>query len=138
MKVVLDTNVLASGIFWSGYPFEIIQAVDEGRLEMVMTKEIFNEYTRVITSLGHRCKKGMNVGEILNTIKIKAHWSTPVLLAYPVCEDSDDDKFIECAVSAKVKLIVSGDKLLLRCSGYHSIDILPPRSFVMKYLLKEK
>jgi len=136
MKVVLDTNVVASGIFWSGAPFEIIQAVDEGKLEMVITEEIFSEYTRVITSLGDKYKKG--VDEILYTIKLKAHWSTPVLLAYPVCEDPDDDKFIECAVSANVKLIVSGDKLLLRCSGYHSIDILTPRSFVMKYLLGKK
>jgi predicted nucleic acid-binding protein len=34
------------------------------------------------------------------------------------CTDSDDDKFLDCAVAGKVKLICSGDKSLLRASGY--------------------
>jgi len=52
----------------------------------------------------------------------------------PVCEDPDDNKFIECAVAGNCKIIVSGDKHLLNLAGYHGIIILPPRKFVEKYL----
>ena len=51
-----------------------------------------------------------------------------------VCEDSDDDKFLECAVGGKCKTIISGDKHLLKISGYEGITVLRPRNLVDKYL----
>jgi len=132
MKVVLDTNVIASGIFWSGPPCSIIQSFFQGSLDIFVTEEIFDEYERVLTLLGHKYKQSIN--EILEAIKIKSHWSTPATLDAQVCEDADDDKFIACAIASRVKTLVSGDRLLLRCSGYHSIDIVTPRLFVETHL----
>jgi predicted nucleic acid-binding protein len=51
-----------------------------------------------------------------------------------ICEDPDDDKFLECAVAGKCEIIVSGDKHLLRVEEYQGITILNPRNFVEKYL----
>lgn len=48
--------------------------------------------------------------------------------------DPDDDKFLSCAKTAGVEIIVSGDKHLLRVSGWAGIQILPPREFVEGYL----
>lgn len=47
MKVVLDTNVFVSGVFFSGPPFDILTAWRDGRLQMVVTAEILEEYRRV-------------------------------------------------------------------------------------------
>ena len=55
-------------------------------------------------------------------------------LAEPVSEDPDDDKFLACAKSAGVSVIVSGDKHLLEVSGWEAIDVLKPRKFVDRYL----
>jgi len=52
------------------------------------------------------------------------------MLESQVCEDPDDNKFIACAIAAKVKAIVSGDKHLLDISGYNNIVVLKPRKFV--------
>jgi predicted nucleic acid-binding protein len=51
-----------------------------------------------------------------------------------VCRDPGDDKFLACAVAAKVKRIVSGDKDLLSVSGYRGIEVIKPRDFVRGYL----
>ena len=55
-------------------------------------------------------------------------------LCEPVCEDPDDDKFLACALNCGSKVIVSGDKHLLKVSGYQNIEVLKPRDFVNKYL----
>jgi len=52
-----------------------------------------------------------------------------------VCDDPDDDKFLACALVSGCKLIVSGDKHLLKVSGFGNIEILRPRDFVEKYLI---
>jgi len=46
----------------------------------------------------------------------------------------DTNKFIECAIASQSKLIVSGDKHLLRISGYKDIEVLKPRQFIDNYL----
>ncbi len=51
-----------------------------------------------------------------------------------VCEDPADDKFFVCAVASGCRVIVSGDKHLLKATGYHSIEVLRPRAFVESYL----
>lgn len=51
-----------------------------------------------------------------------------------ICEDRDDDKFVECAVAGHCKMIISGDKHLLKISGYQGISVLKPKAFVDRYL----
>ena len=51
MKIVLDTNVLISGIFFSGPPFEILKAWRNGKVKFVLSPEILYEYYRVANLL---------------------------------------------------------------------------------------
>jgi len=51
MKVVLDTNVLVSGILFMGPPHRILLAWSEGRCELVFTSDIHEEYRRVAAEL---------------------------------------------------------------------------------------
>ncbi|MDZ4662907.1 MAG: putative toxin-antitoxin system toxin component, PIN family [Pseudomonadota bacterium] len=59
MKVVIDTNVFVSGIFWKGPPSKVIDLWLDGRFELVKTPEILEEYIRItenlpkFTELGH-------------------------------------------------------------------------------------
>jgi uncharacterized protein len=55
-------------------------------------------------------------------------------LSEQVCSDPDDDKFLACAIACGNKLIVSGDKHLLKVSGFQNIEILKPHEFIKKYL----
>ena len=47
-------------------------------------------------------------------------------LPQQVCTDPDDDKFLACALAASAKVICSGDKALLKTSGYRGIKVLTP------------
>ena len=55
-----------------------------------------------------------------------------------VCTDPDDDKFLACALASRTRMIASGDKALLRASGYEGIEVLTPRQFVDRHLKKTR
>jgi putative PIN family toxin of toxin-antitoxin system len=133
IKIVLDTNVLMSGIFWSGPPSQILLAWQKELIEIITSKDIINEYTRVSEILSQKYKT-LDVESIINLITINSTVISPVHLPQPVSSDRDDDKFIACALSANCKLIISGDKHLLNISGYAGIQVLKPATFVRNYL----
>jgi hypothetical protein len=54
MRVVLDTNVLVSAIFFAGIPGRILAAWSEGRFEMLATVDVLTEYRRVVARLERR------------------------------------------------------------------------------------
>ena len=47
MRIVVDTNVLMSGIFFGGPPGEIVDAWKAGRVTFVLSPTILEEYRRV-------------------------------------------------------------------------------------------
>ena len=133
MKIILDTNVLISGIFFSGPPYQILQAWKSGKFTIVLSKEIFDEYRRVAEYLSQKYK-GFDINDIIDLIAINAEFFHPIELLQNICDDPDDDKFIACAISSNTKIIISGDKHLLKLSGYQRIEIINPNWFIKKYL----
>jgi predicted nucleic acid-binding protein len=47
VKAILDTNVLISGIFFSGLPYDILTSWRDGKMELIISPEILEEYRRV-------------------------------------------------------------------------------------------
>lgn len=135
MKIVLDTNVLISGIFFSGPPSEILKAWQDGHVQLVLSPEIIEKYTRVSTLLADEYP-GIEIGAILTLVVAHSETIQTAPLADQACEDPADDKFLACALSSKSKLVISGDKHLLKVSGYRGIAVLTPRAFVQQYLKK--
>ena len=133
MKVVLDTNVFVSGVFFSGPPHQILQAWRGGKLQLVISPEIFDEYSRVGEELGDQFPE-VDLRPVLELVIFNAEMVTPADSAESICGDPDDDKFLLCAISAPCKVIISGDKHLLVKSGYAGVQVLKPRDFVEKIL----
>ncbi len=130
MKIVLDTNVLVSGIFWGGTPFRILQHWISDDIEIVATPDILDEYVRVISSVGKKQADLMTQWIDLittNTAIIEKQ------ISLSISRDPDDDKFLECAVSGDVDFIVSGDDDLLTLKSIHAIPIIKPSEFISKY-----
>ncbi len=48
MKVVLDTNILASGIFWGGLPLNVLELWDQKKFEVLASEKILDEYLKSI------------------------------------------------------------------------------------------
>lgn len=133
LKVVLDTNVFVSGVFFSGPPYQILQAWQSGEFELVVSQEILDEYRRVGEILAGE-RPAIDLDPILNFVIERAKVYESVKLKEPVCEDPDDDKFLACALASGSRVIISGDKHLLKVSGYEGIKVLKPREFVDRYL----
>ncbi|MGD0584812.1 MAG: putative toxin-antitoxin system toxin component, PIN family [Oryzomonas sp.] len=135
MRVILDKNVFVSGIFFAGPPYQILKAWDDGKLKLVISPEILEEYLRVVGELAKQFPS-IDVGKFIELVTIKAEMVHAESLSEPVCIDRDDDKFLACALAGKSKVIVSGDKQLLHVSGFRGIQVLKPREFIDEYLCK--
>lgn len=133
LKVVMDTNVFVSAVFFSGPPYQILNAWRSGDFELAISQEILDEYRRVGEILAEEYSN-IGLNPILKFVIEHAKIYKPVKLNEPVCEDPDDDKFFACALASGSEIIISGDKHLLKVSGYEGIDVLKPREFVDRYL----
>ena len=133
MRIVLDTNVFISGVFFSGPPYEILKAWIDKRIQIFISSEILQEYQRVGEELSNRYTE-IEITPILKSFSQNAISISAPRLAHPVCVDPDDDKFLECAVAGKAELIISGDRHLLYINDFQGIKIVKPRIFVDEYL----
>lgn len=130
MRIVLDTNVFVSGIFWKGSPAKILSKWREGRLTLCVTPSILEEYTGVGDRLSQKYP-GVDITYFTRLVAVESEVFPDIKLPRPVSRDSDDNKFIAAAVSSGANAVVSGDQDLLVLKNYHSIPILDPRSFLV-------
>ncbi len=133
MKIVLDTNVFISGIFFGGPPSQILQSWRKSQIKIVLTEQILEEYQRIGEELSAKYPS-INIEPIIELFTIFGEFVETKGIIETICEDPDDNKFVERAIACQSKLIVSGDKHLLKISGYKEIEVLKPRQFVDNYL----
>jgi uncharacterized protein len=133
LKVVIDTNVFVSGIFFNGPPYQVLKAWRDSKIELIVSLDILDEYRRVAEILAEE-HPTINLAPILGLVIQNAVIYSAPKLSDAVCEDPDDDKFLACSLASGSTIIISGDKHLLEVSGYRGIEVLKPRDFVNKYL----
>ena len=135
MRIVLDTNVFISGVFFSGPPYKILEAWRDGRLVLVVSPEILEEYYRVGENLRSRYTE-VYITPVLEFVTINAEIVSPPDFALPIFTDPDDDKFFMGAIAGLCPVIISGDRHLLDKSGFYGIQVKKPRDFVDNLLLR--
>jgi uncharacterized protein len=135
VRVILDTNVFISGVFFSGAPYRILEAWRDGKLQLVASQEILEEYQRVGETLAEQFP-GVNLQPIIDLVTTNAEVFPNQVLPESLCEDPDDDKFIACALAGKCRVIVSGDRHLLKVSGFRGLTVMSPRRFIDEYLFE--
>ncbi len=137
MRVILDTNVVMSGVFFGGIPGRLLSAWAAKRFTLVLSPDIFDEYRRVGRELTRRYP-GLegSLEPVLALISTNAIIVNVEPLERQVSVDADDDKFLACAAASRTGAIVSGDKHLLRVSGWRGIEVQTPRQFYERHLKK--
>ena len=129
-RIVIDTNVVISAFLFEGEPGELVPLWKSGRIEPLASKEIVDEYLRVLTypkfGLAPEEIDFILYQEILPHFEIVRAKPGPVI----VRDDPLDDKFIRCAEAGNAKIIISGDQHLLRLKRYRTIEILTPGQFL--------
>lgn len=132
MKVVFDTNVVASASFWRGAPFDCLAAWARGRCEAVVSPPLLAEYYETIEELrlGYPARPFVNWAESLTGAATLAFPSERASGATP---DPDDEIVLECALASEAEFIVSGDKRhLLPLEEFSGILIVSPAEFLRR------
>ena len=131
MKIVIDTNIIASAIFFGGKPRTLLEYVYKQKLDAYVTKEIAIEYKDTISELLMKYPSKtpfIPISQILARCKLISTTSH-----VDICRDPDDNKFIECALDSNCLYIVSGDKDLLSVSEYNGITIMTVSDFLKRF-----
>lgn len=132
MKIVIDTNVLISGVFFGGFPRKILTSIVSQKITACAKTEIINEYEEIIQEMIAR-KQGHIDKSILSPLIKVMEIITPIS-HIEICRDPDDNKFLECAKDSHALYIVSGDKDLLVIQKYENIQIVTAKDFCEKFL----
>ena len=129
-RIVIDTNVVISAFLFGGEPGELVPLWKGGRIEPLASKEVVDEYLRILTYP----KFGLSQEEIdfIFYQEILPHFEIVMAKPGPVIvrDDPSDDKFIRCAEAGNSKIIISGDQHLLRLKRYRDIEIMTPGRFL--------
>ena len=139
MRIVADTNVLISALFWRKQLAEIADLINERKIILCFSPETIDELYRVV-NYPHIAKKAqeflINPNVFLNdviTFSLIVHPSSSVSV---ITDDPSDNMFLACALAAKASFIISGDQHLLNLKRFHNIPIVTPRQFLTQ--LKKK
>ena len=137
-RVVVDTNVLISGSLGrKGFSARIIDAAIAGRIRLVVSSTLIEEYLDVIQR-PHITKRYPEIGERVESISFYLDTNAILVSAMPteriVPNDPDDDFLIACAIEGQARYIISGDEHPLALGRYSGIKVLTPRDFVTQIL----
>ena len=127
LKLVLDTNTLVSAFFWEGNEAELLRKIEQGKARLYITGDILSEIEQVIKRSKFNDvmgKANLTPDQIIQKIVSFSHLVIAPQLNIKVCRDEKDNKFLECAQSAKASYLVSGDDDLLSLKEYEKIPII--------------
>jgi putative PIN family toxin of toxin-antitoxin system len=138
VQVVLDTNVLVSGLaFPSGPPGRIVSAWRAGAFSLVASEFMLDELARILPALSHRT--GFSAADVRDFLDLMRAMSTIVELnADHLAQaqgsglrDPDDAPILATLLSSGADCLVTGDKDLLLLAGPWAI--LSPADFCARH-----
>lgn len=127
MRIVVDTNVIISGLFFGGNPSKVLMAIVDSKVNALATKEIINEYINVIERMMTNKTKSFELATLDTLFTSFELIDRKTVLE--LSRDPDDNKFIECAIDGNAMYIVSGDNDLLVLKQYNDIKIITVNDF---------
>ena len=132
MRVVFDTNVVASASFWRGKPFDCLAAWANGRCEAVVSPALLAEYHETIEELRLEYP-GQPFVAWADALAESATLVFPTDRATGATPDPGDEMILECALAAEADLIVTGDRRhLLPLRQFRDTAIVSPTDFLRR------
>lgn len=137
MRIVLDTNIIISALFWNGLPKKIFNEIQKHHT-LCFCKETLLELEQTF----NYPKFKPRIYRLSFTIEEFTHSLIKDALIIDISEKPmqiikehpDDNKFLACAFKSRADCIISGDKHLLKIKKFQNIPILTTKQFLQKYL----
>ncbi len=132
MRIVLDTNVLVSGLLSPfGPPGEIVRLVSSGLIEVCLDARISAEYREVLARPRFGFDQG-DVGSLLDYLESNADTvaAEPLATRLP---DADDEPFLEVALASAADCLVTGNLSHYPAAARAGVAVLSPTELIERY-----
>ena len=134
MKIVLDTNVWLSGVFWDGEASKILEKAENKNIQIIISEDILSEIITVLNKESKFQKYILNlklsIEDLLRTIlSISTLIETKTKLDI-IKADPKDNIILEAAIEGKVEYLISYDNHLLNMIEFRNIKIVSPGEFL--------
>lgn len=128
MKVVFDTNILVSALVFPGGRAEaaLLRIIEEHD-HLLLSKPILDELLGVLAR-----KFSRDAEELPRTAVLLSELTLTVRPRQKlrVVKDDPDNRVLECAVTGRADVIVTGDKDLLELREYSGIRLISLRQYL--------
>ena len=122
VRVVLDTNVLVSGLAYPGsVPGRILGAWRQGGLEVVLSRYILDEMVRVLPRLPRISLTPSEIRDLADSFMFMADRVEPSTELDQALRDKADQLVLGTLRAAQADYLVSGDKDLLALAERYPI-----------------
>lgn len=130
MRIVLDTNSLIQSIPERSPFYVVWESILSGKNVLCVSNEILEEYTEILHRLAGELT-AKNVIDALMECKY-VELITPYYHFNLIAADPDDNKFVDCAISAQARYVVTNDKHfdVLRQTEFPVVDVIALKDFV--------
>lgn len=129
MKIVLDTNVLLVSFSKKSEFRPIFDAFLRAKITLCVTTDILTEYEEIIG----RHLGGAIASSVLQLIENASNvqWITKYYKWNLINQDPDDNKFVDCAIAANAKFLVSDDKhfKILNQISFPKVELITADNF---------
>ena len=127
---MVDTNIMVGAIMKpAGASSRILDMWIEGRLTLLVTDRILNEYR---TILSQKWLKPDRVSELNQHMSEFAEVVDPKERVYEIKEDPSDNRFLECAAEGEADYIITSDQHLLALKQFRRTEIVRPTQFLRR------
>jgi len=127
VRVVIDTNVLVSGLLWHGTPARLLTRAFSGQLTVLSSQVLLEELAIVLDRpkfVSKLQQSETTSQELLSIVRRNTHLVEVDTVEPVITADPDDDHVLACALAGRAEAIVSGDRHLLNLGSYRDMPIL--------------
>ena len=130
MRIVLDTNCLIQSISPRSRYYAVWESLVDGQNTLCVSNEIIMEYLEILQRLTDYDTAETIVKTIINSRFVE--FITPYYNFGLITQDPDDNKFVDCAIAANARFIVTNDHHydILKGLDYPPIDIINLEDFM--------
>ena len=128
--IVIDTSVLISALL---KPHSVpAQALECARthFKIAVSTETLTELTRVLSRDYLTRYRTIDERETFLILYSELAGLIPITEHVTDCRDAKDNKFLDLAIAANARMLISSDSDLLVLHPYHHIQILMPSAFL--------
>ncbi len=128
LRVVLDTNVLVSGLAYPGsIPGRIVGAWRQGSLDVALSHYILDELARVLPKLSRLQLSPTDIRDLLDSLMFITNIVEPEATQEAALRDPADQPVLATWRAANARYLITGDKDLLALAATY--PILTPADF---------